>query len=104
MTSQVVQYYLGTYASNDGQEYQNVILKLSAARKNSVQKAMNTFSYYFETKKYVLSVEGKLSYSEYEMLKNHLKTYDHGKIPNKKTNQRRNGQPNIQREDLGSSA
>tara|TARA_A100001515_G_C4528443_1_gene196078 strand:+ start:435 stop:749 length:315 start_codon:yes stop_codon:yes gene_type:complete len=103
MTNQIVQYYLGTYVSNNGQEYKNVILKLSSARKNSIEKAMKTFSYYFNPDSYVLSVEGKLSYSEYEMLKNHLKIYDHGKIPNQKTNKRGGCKSNIQRKDVSSS-
>tara|TARA_R100000458_G_C8240297_1_gene219561 strand:- start:311 stop:631 length:321 start_codon:yes stop_codon:yes gene_type:complete len=103
MTNQVVQYYLGTYIRNDGQEYQNIILKLSSARKNSVQRAMETFSYYFSKNNYVLSVESKLSYVEYEMLKNHLKIYDHGKIPNKKTNKRRGRKPDIQGQNTGCS-
>jgi hypothetical protein len=89
MTNTIVQYYLGTYLSNNGQEYQNVILKLSSGKRNPVDKAMQTFSYYFDTKKYIIDVQCKLSLYEYEMLKNHLTIYDHGKIPNKKIDKRR---------------
>ena len=89
MTNTIVQYYLGTYVNNNGQEYQNVILKLSSGRRDPIDKAMQTFSYYFDTKKYVLDVQYKLSLYEYEMLKDYLTIYDHGKIPNKKIDKRR---------------